>query len=275
MKNKKYTFYLLIAIGVFILIIINNSNKDDELTKTEDPVAQYELGCKYLFGSLVEVDLKKATYWFRKSADQGHLLSQIYLADCYYNGDGVTKDLDQALFWYQKAANQGDRRSKEKILKYSKKDTSFTKIEELQKEVEKMLSAIEEKERIKQKIYDVCLDTINKSEMKISNAREAYANFNPLLKNTEELQKWEKSITDIENGLSEIDKFWRGVAPYIEKDSDEAMLYIKESAENVYGILEDADKLSSKISNHLKSKDASIDKSINLGLKLIKELLKE
>ena len=69
--------------------------------------AQFNLGQCYLFGTGVEKDPKLAVQWYRKSADQGMKDAQFNLGVCFANGWGVEKDTTQAVYWCRKAAEQG------------------------------------------------------------------------------------------------------------------------------------------------------------------------
>jgi hypothetical protein len=50
-----------------------------------------------------------AVTWYRKAADEGHILSQYSMASAYSNGEGVVKDLKQSRRWMEKAAEGGNR----------------------------------------------------------------------------------------------------------------------------------------------------------------------
>ena len=49
-------------------------------------VDQFKLGVNYFRGNSVPKDLKKATYWFTKAAEQGHANAQYNLGTCYAKG---------------------------------------------------------------------------------------------------------------------------------------------------------------------------------------------
>ena len=109
-----------------------------------DRQAQYELGYVYETGDGTSKNIKKAIYWYQKSAIQGypaaryrlgvlfgsgegvrqdfyvsakwlrmaatfddHTLAQFRLAELYYTGRGVEHDYTQAIHFYTLAANKG------------------------------------------------------------------------------------------------------------------------------------------------------------------------
>jgi len=76
-----------------------------------DSVAQLYLGMRYSDGKGVPKDAAMAASWYRKAAEQGDAGAQGLLGDAYYNGDGVTRDLVEAAKWFRKAADQGDANS--------------------------------------------------------------------------------------------------------------------------------------------------------------------
>ena len=56
--------------------------------------------------------VKKAEYWLRKAAEQGHAKAQYYLGNIYIKGkEGVESNPEEAVMWYRKAAEQGHRAS--------------------------------------------------------------------------------------------------------------------------------------------------------------------
>ena len=73
-----------------------------------DPIEQNSLGWKYQKGiGGVTKDYKKAAYWYRKSAMQGHAHAQSNMGWIYQHGIGVKKDLAKAVYWYNKGAVNG------------------------------------------------------------------------------------------------------------------------------------------------------------------------
>ncbi|WP_108812263.1 tetratricopeptide repeat protein [Sphingorhabdus sp. Alg231-15] len=70
--------------------------------------AQSLLGEAYEFGEGVKLDYRKALFWYKKSADQGHDRAQANIGAMYQRGDGVEADLDVARQWSELAATQGN-----------------------------------------------------------------------------------------------------------------------------------------------------------------------
>jgi hypothetical protein len=119
----------------------NEREKLLSLVEQGDSNAQLVLGEKYFQGEDgFEKDYIKAKELFKKSAEQGNILGQMFLADIYakegndvemakwwrkaaqqgelraqqataanyYFGRGFQKDVEKALFWFKKIAEQGD-----------------------------------------------------------------------------------------------------------------------------------------------------------------------
>jgi hypothetical protein len=61
-----------------------------KLAENGDVIAQWYLGNCYYNGQGVPKDYVEAVKWFRKAADQGYATAQRRLGVCYYDGDGVT-----------------------------------------------------------------------------------------------------------------------------------------------------------------------------------------
>ena len=72
------------------------------------PVAQLFIGvcAQYGLGSLTTDD-RSALDWFRKAAEQGHVIAQNRVGVCFDKGLGIQRDEFQAVEWYRKAADQG------------------------------------------------------------------------------------------------------------------------------------------------------------------------
>lgn len=56
-------------------------------------------------------DVELAVKWWRKAAEQGHMIAQRDLAHAYSLGKAVEQNFSEAAFWYRKAAEQGERSS--------------------------------------------------------------------------------------------------------------------------------------------------------------------
>jgi len=70
---------------------------------------QFYLGSLYFNGDSTEFpgDIKKAIGLWKKSAEQGFAEAQFYLGERLYRGLGMPQDAKKALVWMQKAADQG------------------------------------------------------------------------------------------------------------------------------------------------------------------------
>lgn len=76
------------------------------LSKSEDPVAHYQLGQLYARGIGVEENKQTALIWFEKAAEAGHSKAQFELARIYWKGDGVAKDKVLSAQWAKAAAEK-------------------------------------------------------------------------------------------------------------------------------------------------------------------------
>ena len=77
------------------------------LARAGDAQSQNSLGFMYEAGRGVEKDLKKASEWYRRAAEQGHVRAQMKLGELYEAGRGYA----EAGKWYLKAAEQGQARA--------------------------------------------------------------------------------------------------------------------------------------------------------------------
>jgi tetratricopeptide (TPR) repeat protein len=71
-------------------------------------LGQLWLGQMYYFGIGLPKDSTQAAKWFRTAAEQGNALGQLWLGGMYFSGLGVPKDSTQAVEWFKKAAEQGN-----------------------------------------------------------------------------------------------------------------------------------------------------------------------
>ncbi len=70
-------------------------------------MAQFSLGLRYDNGDGVAPDAVEAMAWYRRAAEQGHVVAQFSLGGMYDNGDGVAQDPAEAVVWFRRAAEQG------------------------------------------------------------------------------------------------------------------------------------------------------------------------
>lgn len=69
--------------------------------------AQYYLAIMYAEGDGVNVDKRKALYWYIKAAEQGYSEAQYNLGLIYLQGDGVKKDIAIAKKYFTQACSLG------------------------------------------------------------------------------------------------------------------------------------------------------------------------
>jgi TPR repeat protein len=72
-----------------------------------DPNAQFLLGMLYDAGKGVKSNQTVAASWYRKAAEQNHLLGQLYLGVLLYSGEGVKQDYVEAARWFKAPADSG------------------------------------------------------------------------------------------------------------------------------------------------------------------------
>ena len=70
--------------------------------------AQFQLGLKFASGEGPLQDYGQAAKWYRKAAEQNHVLAQFNLGIMYASGQGVCRSDSEAEMWFGKAAQQGD-----------------------------------------------------------------------------------------------------------------------------------------------------------------------
>ena len=81
--------------------------------------AQYDLGKFYESGRYVKKSKKKAFYWYRRAANDGHKAAILKVAQCYEKGKGVKQNDFEAARWYRIAEQQGNQYAKEKMAWYN------------------------------------------------------------------------------------------------------------------------------------------------------------
>jgi hypothetical protein len=68
---------------------------------------QCNLADKYEHGLGTPQDLRKAQYWYQKSAAMGNEVAQYSLGMMYLEGRGVARDVEQARAWLKQSAGRG------------------------------------------------------------------------------------------------------------------------------------------------------------------------
>ena len=72
-----------------------------------DPLAQHELGIRYLTGEGVEADTVKAAKWIKSAADHGVTAAKYNYAILLMNGWGTEWNPFEAFKYFEQAANEG------------------------------------------------------------------------------------------------------------------------------------------------------------------------
>lgn len=78
------------------------------LTEKNDPNAQFLMGMLYDAGNGMRQDQAIAASWYRKAAEQDHLIAQLFLGIFYYSGTAVRRDYKEAVRWLQSPADKGN-----------------------------------------------------------------------------------------------------------------------------------------------------------------------
>ena len=125
MNALKSSLRTLVAL-ITLLVCLSSSwgfstaeEKEDELSAIQlsailklaeqgDLLAQQLLGDCYTKGEGVPKDYAEAAKWYRMAAEQGEARAQCNVGLFYYTGQGVPKDDAEAVKWYYKTAEQGD-----------------------------------------------------------------------------------------------------------------------------------------------------------------------
>lgn len=70
--------------------------------------AQFQMGVRYGYGTIVKKDSVASLKWYERAAQQGHDNAQNNLGWAYLSGTGTEKNLDLARLWLEKSAAQGN-----------------------------------------------------------------------------------------------------------------------------------------------------------------------
>lgn len=66
------------------------------------PGCQHNLGCMYLRGDTIKIDVKRGFELCMKAAEQGFVPAMKDVGNCFQFGTGVNADMSSAIFWYEK-----------------------------------------------------------------------------------------------------------------------------------------------------------------------------
>lgn len=77
--------------------------------------AKHDLAVCYEKGAGVQRNLRNAARYYREAALLGDIDSKVEIARCCYYGIGVKKDLEQVFTWYRAAARQGNTEAQQAV----------------------------------------------------------------------------------------------------------------------------------------------------------------
>ena len=103
---------------VNLYIILSEENKMDELKSMLEFACSRKVNLReapYLLATLFYSGTESALYYHRISAENGFSLSQFILAEMLRDGEFIEKDLKEATKWFRKAADQGHSLAKEAL----------------------------------------------------------------------------------------------------------------------------------------------------------------
>ena len=112
------TIMIVLGIGGTVIIRCQRVWRHEKIRTAAEQghvLAQFKLGDCYHRGDGVVKDEAEAVKWWRKAADQGHARAQAKLGEMYETGLGVEKDESEAVEFYRKAADMGDAEAQRKL----------------------------------------------------------------------------------------------------------------------------------------------------------------
>ena len=89
--------------------------KSSSEANTWDAETKFVLGYVDLSGAKPGDSIGFPIHLVELSAEEGFMLAQYIIGNCYHDGYGVNRDTNKAVYWWQKAAAQGLVDAKEKL----------------------------------------------------------------------------------------------------------------------------------------------------------------
>jgi len=86
-------------------------NELEQRATAGDAEGQYELGCFYYEGAMLDRDLEKSFFWHSKAAAQKYVQSICWIGILYRDAQGVEQNYDQAIKYFQEGASLEDAQS--------------------------------------------------------------------------------------------------------------------------------------------------------------------
>ena len=101
-------FLIGCLMSVSVMAVAQTTEEIIQLAEQGDSLGQAKLASLYILGrNGVEIDNKLAAQWMKKAAEQGLVEAQVVIAAMYDRGMGLPGNIKTATRWYEKAANQG------------------------------------------------------------------------------------------------------------------------------------------------------------------------
>lgn len=104
-------FFLLISPFCFAGSVEDLTAK----AQSQDTLAQYQLGQRYLQGEGVDVSVNEAIYWLEQAATSGNPEAALSLANIYLEHPANSEQNDRALYWLTTLSVSGDTEAQVKI----------------------------------------------------------------------------------------------------------------------------------------------------------------
>ena len=103
---------MMVAVAGIVMADADVDALKAALEKVTDPETQCRIGNCYAEGKVVAKDKAEAVRWYRKAAEQGHVVARHELGVLYFHGiGGVTNNYAEAVRLFRKGAESGYARS--------------------------------------------------------------------------------------------------------------------------------------------------------------------
>ena len=82
---------------------------NESLMKAEQGIPEFQVivADMYREGAGMDVNIKKAIYWYEEASKNGNLEATYKLGVAYFRGDGLNEDVDKGIEYVERAAKDG------------------------------------------------------------------------------------------------------------------------------------------------------------------------